>query len=299
MISKALVLELTIMTLLFVNLSLRSGNEPKVAFRSGNVPATPTHVAETGYINDTINTGIDTVFWYDSTVLISISEGYQSNAWPSDPLISIGQSTDMIYGGYNLSIINAVKTWPGNIRFTNKGILYPNAVLDALGPANANSHFEMPNGEYEFTFVKGNLSDRYQVVIDNLSITIIPRNGLFTHSAHSVYWRRRQNSFALFCGSLVETSYLCDAIVDSLHVYLDLEEFFYPDTGIVGYGRSTMGHRYNAPARYFTYKDESDFKQTGVILEKFTKAQRDELHGVGISIVNWRQEKHMSWMMIR
>jgi len=278
-----------------LSLSIGCGGESNTG--PGTQAPVPIYLAKADWVNDTVLYGVHTIIHCDSAVAISIAEGYYLNQQKMKPTIYVGQVTDEIYSGYNFLILNTVETNPGAVRFSNEGIVIPGIVKDALGPACSRSYFIAPNGSYEFTFTKGDSSDIYMVGINDSSITIAPQTEYITHPTHRVYWRYRPNSFALYCGTLAETSYLCDDIVDSLVAHLDLKEFYYPDSGMAAYARTSMGHYYDAPARFFLYHRESDFSDAGRILEKFVKARQSELYGVGIWIVNWQQEKYMSWLM--
>lgn len=232
---------------------------------------------------------------YDSTYSFAIEEDYTALNGQMTPRLSISQKTDVEFPNCNYRIVNTIFAYPGLIRFTYHGILIPEVVLPAFGPASTVDYFEMENGVYSVIFSRGRQYDEYEVTIDDTSIAVSPQSGAFTHSEHAFYWRYRLKSFALFCGTMVETSYLCDDIVDSLNAYIDLEEFFYPDNGVVAYGRSSDGHYNDAPARYFYYNSESDFHKAGVILEQFTLSRQEEFGGVGIRIINWLQDSHLSW----
>lgn len=241
------------------------------------------------------STGIHRLVPYDSTYSFAVGEDYATLDGPMTPRISFHQKTDQEFPNYNYRIVNTTFALPGLIRFTYHGILIPEEVQPLFGPARTVNYFKMNDGVYSIVFFRGNQHDLYEVTIDDTMIAVSPEGGSFTHSEHAFYWRYRPQSFALFCGTWVGTSYLCDDIVDSLYAHIDLEEFFYPDSGVVGYGRSSDGHQYDAPARYFYYNSEADFHQAGEILEQFTLSRQEEFHGVGIQIINWLQDSYLSW----
>lgn len=266
--------------------SVGCGDDPP----SAPVIERPTPVLVSGGygIADTSFLRGDTVFGYDSTYRISISEGNLGDNYPMNQQIGIGQATDEIFGWYNLRILNNVQTSPGKIQFVDEGILLPKTAMFAFGAANARSSFEMPHGTYTIEFIKGDSTDSYQVNVDELTIRITPEAGSFTHMAHRVFWRKRRNSFALYCGTTTEKSYLCDDIADSLSANVELEEFFYPDSGAIGYSRGLNGYWYTPPARYFLYGDEADFLKAESVLVAFNATFVGGLQGIRISLYNWR-----------
>lgn len=239
--------------------------------------------------------GNNVIVPYDSTYTLAIGEGYPVMDGSTAPQVSILQTTDEVFPNYNYSIVNSVMIYQDRIRFNYHGILIPEVRLPAFGPARALTYLTMDNGVYALVFSKDKLLDIYEMTVDDTSIAVSAKAAGFTNLEHSIYWRYRPNSFALFCGSLTETSYLCDDIVDSLNAHIDLEEFFYPDNGVVAYGRESQGHYYDAPARYFYYNSKSDFEMAGEVLKQFTLSRPDEFPGVGISITNWLQDSHLSW----
>ena len=167
---------------------------------------------------------------------------------------------------------------------------------DALGPALNRTYFSVPEGRYKLVFNIDGVSDVYRMKVTTEYISIKPMlfNSL-TRPTSLLFWRFRPNTFALFCGTPDSTSYLCDEIMDSLLAHLDIEEFTFPDTGVVGYGRTS--YQYNASGRFFSYKDEADFHQAGQILTDFVHAHQAEFHKVGMWIINWRQESYLSWRL--
>lgn len=238
-------------------------------------------IADTSYLRG------DTIFSYDSTYRISIGEGNLGDNYPMNQQIGISQATDEIFGWYNLRILNNVQTSPGKIQFVDEGILLPKTAMFVFGAANARSSFEMPHGTYMIEFIKGDSTDTYQVKIDELTIKISPQAGTFTHMAHKVFWRKRRNSCVLICSLLPEVSYLCDEVADSLLTNVELEEFFYPDSGAIGYERSNADRIPPLEARYFLYDEEADFLKAESVVVEFNLAHQDVMLGSRIMVVNW------------
>jgi hypothetical protein len=77
---------------------------------------------------------------------------------------------------------------------------------------------------------------------------------------------------------------------------VDLEEFHFPDYGEIPYPRSSEGHYYNAPARYFKYDTEEDFDRAGKLLESYAESITVNYQGVGISLANWKGRFFYSWL---
>jgi hypothetical protein len=241
---------------------------------------------------------LDRIVPRDSTIAISVTEGSYLSGDLAAPALYIHQFTDRIYGGYNYAVSSSVATHPGTIQFRYDGIAIPRLVADALGPANSWDVFSVPIGAYEITFADGDQTDTYELIVTDSTLSVIAESTSISHPTHNLFWRYRPNSMALYCGTLTETSYVCDDIVDSLLAHVTLEEYFYPDSGVAPYARTSMGHYYDAPARFFLYQQEDDFLEVGAVLERFVQTHRSELNGVGIWVVNWLNESYMSWKMI-
>ena len=57
-----------------------------------------------------------------------------------------------------------------------------------------------------------------------------------------------------------------------------------------------MGHHYDMPAKYFFYEKDEDFDKAGEILKSYTQNVIAQYSGVGISLINWKNKKYLSWL---
>jgi len=89
---------------------------------------------------------------------------------------------------------------------------------------------------------------------------------------------------------------MCDDFLDSLLSNLSLIEITFPDSGQIPFPRSSSGHYYDAPGRYFIYTSDDDFTAAGELLESFTKNVIAEHQGIGLTLVNWKNVSYHSWL---
>jgi hypothetical protein len=256
---------------------------------STSVP-TPIYLDEEFRIGDISSDVIDTIIACDSKVAIMIGEGYTRFGTNTEPWLYVRQKTDKIYKGLAFPILNRVETSQGKIHFTNEGVMIPKSYFCALDQAYASSYFNAPVGTYELTFVNGDLSDVYLVNVSDTSITIDQHSENFTYPTHELFWRYPVNSFVLTCYTPEETSYLCEEIVDSLKKHIDLEEFFFPDSGVVPFIPDNYGQY-----RFFLYQEDSDFVEVVNIFGRFAFAQHEEGNYMRVIILNWLGESYESW----
>jgi len=138
--------------------------------------------------------------------------------------------------------------------------------------------------------------DRYEVKVTKASIEVHKIFPIFTETEFEVFWRYPRNSFVYLCGTMTETSWICDDFLSVLLRGVDLEEFKFPDYGEISYPRSSQGHYYDMPARYFIYKSEGDFDKAGEILKSYNESIISSYSGVGISLTNWKNRYYYSWL---
>jgi hypothetical protein len=143
------------------------------------------------------------------------------------------------------------------------------------------------------------MMDRYEVFVKKSSIEVTGFVSLFTKFTEpefEVFWRYPQNSFVYLCGTKTETSWIGDDFLSVLLSEVNLEEFKFPDYGEICYPRSSQGHYYDMPARYFIYKSEEDFDKAGEILKSYNESVISSYSGVGISLTNWKNKYFYSWL---
>ena len=242
-------------------------------------------------------------FYYhpiEGNVIFSIQEGYQDHDSISEPSIMLSMATEEIYGCCNYSIISKITVQSNKISIDFLGIYVPEICLTAFGPAGSTSFLDISNGEYPLYFSSYRSgTDRYILTVTDSSIKITEDLSQFTKPELKLFWRYPPNSFAYLCGTTTETSWICEDFLDTLLSEIDLEEFQFPDSGEIPYPRSSMGHDYDMPAKYFFYERDEDFDKAGVILKSYTQNVIVQYSGkwlpFGISLISWKNKKHLSW----
>jgi hypothetical protein len=166
----------------------------------------------------------------------------------------------------------------------------------ALGPATYTRGLDLPEGSYTLNFYYQYAVDRYHLVVKADSLQVVSTVPSFTQPEFSVFWRYPEKSFAYFCGTMTDTSWICDDFLSRLLQEVNLEKFTFPDYGEIPYPPSGDGNYYNAPARYFRYQSEVDFDRAGEILRNYSEDVISNYEGVSLWLLNWRNKYYMSWL---
>jgi hypothetical protein len=205
--------------------------------------------------------------------------------------------TEKTYGCINYQIRAEILRSGGQVDIRILGIEPPEgSCLTALGPATFREALNLPEGAYTLDISYQYAVDRYHLIVKDDSLQIVSTVPTFTQPDYSIYWRYPENSFVYLCGTMTETSWICDDFLSRLLSEVDLEEFTFPDFGEIPYPRSSQGHYYDAPARYFRYQSEEDFDRVGEILKSYAEAVTSNYQGVGLSLTNWKGRYFCSWL---
>lgn len=232
----------------------------------------------------------------EGRILFKVHEGHKESNGNLEPGIMLSMKTEKIYSCCNFSITSEILKVGNHIGVRLLGINMPSVCLTALGPAVSNEFLDISRGVYSLDFFYGFLKDSYELIVTDSSIEVINAIPEFTEPEFKVFWRYPPNSFVYLCGTTTETSWICQDFLNVLLSEIDLNEFHFPDYGEICYPRSSMGHYYDMPARYFIYDKEEDFARAGQILEAYAISVLVNYSGVGLSLVNWKGEFFYSWL---
>ena len=232
----------------------------------------------------------------EGNIIFNIQEGYRNLYSISEPDIVLSMATEKIYPCFNWSIISETTIQGNKISINILGIYVPEMCLTALGPAKSVLFLDVPEGEYSLYFSYENVTDSYVLTITDSCVKITEDESQFTKTKFKLFWRYPPNSFAYLCGTTKGTSWICEDFLDTLLSKIHLEEFQFPDSGEIPYPRSSMGHHYDMPAKYFFYEKDEDFDKAGEILKSYTQNVIAQYSGVGISLINWKNKKYLSWL---
>jgi hypothetical protein len=205
--------------------------------------------------------------------------------------------TEKIYGCYNFGIESEVDITGDVVSVSLQGIYKPSICLTALGPALAARALNLAAGSYVLRFSLEDRVDEYEVTVTDEAMAVSVVDADFTGPLTLLTWRYPRESFAYLCGTKTETSWICDAFLDSLLWTGRLGEFEFPDSGDIPYPRASSGHYYDTPARYFQYETEADFDSAGALLASYSREVISQHEGVGIYLVNWRNKWFRSWQL--
>jgi hypothetical protein len=205
-------------------------------------------------------------------------------------------ATEKIYACCNYRIVADISLRENNISVKLLGIHIPDNCLTALGPAFSEKFLNIHEGVYRLNFLYEFFMDEYLLIVTDSSIEVIKKKYQFTVPEFEVFWRYPPNSFVYLCGTTTDTSWICQDFIDTLLNEVYLQEFQFPDDGEICYPRSSMGHYYDMPARYFIYDKEEDFDRAGEILEAYTQMVVANYSGAGLSLRNWKYKKYASWL---
>lgn len=228
----------------------------------------------------------------------SIGEGYISSDSVSNPIFILKMKTDKIYGCCNFKIHTKTTFVSNTIEIEILGVLIEGDIcLTALGPARTSMFLDLTEGDYYLHIKEGGTLDKFHISIYEDKLEIFKVNSEFCDPIFTLYWRYPKKSFVYLCGTTTETSWVCSDFLDSLQQYIDLSEFYFNDYGEICYPTSSQGHYYDMSAKYFYYEKEEEFDEAGRILEEYVKNHINPNIGIGISLINWKNKRYLSWMM--
>ena len=233
----------------------------------------------------------------DSKVKFEIYEAHPAsvNSNIGIPEIHLRIITEKIYPCSNYRINTFQNISGGNISIYLPSLNVPDICLTSLGPAIADIPLNLINRKYNLKLIFNGITDNYDVDISDSVIYLNNNVGDMSTPVYYKYFRYPKNSFAYYCGTLIEDKYICDDFLDTLKSYLKLKEFYFPQDGQKPYHDSLGGHYYEMPARFFIYNNDEDFNKIGNILSSYKKNVIKDKQGIGISIVNWMNKSFYSW----
>ncbi|MGB7062908.1 MAG: hypothetical protein WBF13_11225 [Candidatus Zixiibacteriota bacterium] len=232
----------------------------------------------------------------EGNLIFRFQEGYQDHEAISEPRLILSMLTEKMYPCCNWSIRSKTAVRNNQISIDVSGIYAPEVCATAIGPATSRSFLDVSTGEYSIYFSYRDVTDRYSLTVTDSSIEITEHTSRFTRPKSELLWRYPPNSFAYLCGTTTETSWICEDFLDTLLGEINLEEFQFPDSGEIPYPCSSAGHHYDTPAGYFFYGKDEDFDKAGEILKSYTQDVIMPQLGIGISLIGWKNQRHLSWL---
>ncbi|HPC35388.1 MAG TPA: hypothetical protein P5067_02060 [Candidatus Marinimicrobia bacterium] len=233
----------------------------------------------------------------EGRIFFKISEDYKQYNRESNPEIFLFMETEKIYGCCNYGIYTDCDIVGKKIVVNILGIDQPGVCLTAIGPAIARIHLPLSNKSYSLKISGDDFTDNYTVVVTDSSISVTGDSTVNTKPEIELFWRYPPNSFVYLYGSTFEDSSLANVFLDTLMQVIDIAEFYFPQNGEIPYPKSSMGHHWDMPARYFYYNSENDFDLIEEVLRVFKNNYIKDKVGIGITIKNWRNKQINSWLL--
>lgn len=227
--------------------------------------------------------------------LISVDEGYPIHDTICEPQIRLNMKTERIFGCSNYKIKYVLHQENNNIQIGILGIYLDNGCYTALGPAIAEIFLNISSGYYELSFNQWGFLDEYKLSLTDSSIKLIEDISSYTTPEYKMFWRYPPKSFAYLCGTTLQTKWICGDFLDTLFSKVPLNSIVFSDSGEIGYPRTSQGHYYDMPAKYFKYDYESDFDSAGYILQSYSQNIISQYSGVGLTLINWKNIRYYSW----
>jgi hypothetical protein len=185
------------------------------------------------------------------------------------PVFVLVLETELVYPRCCFHIIAEPRVSDGTVTVLVQGV-YTDGHLRAGGRATCRTDLALDLGRHTFNFLYRGKLDRYVVNVKDDRIDISTGANSFTKPKHHRIWRFPPRSFACFCGTLAEESWICEDFLYKLTSALRLDEIRAEPSGKWPYPREWEGHYYDMPPRYFRYKRESDFDLAGEILRAYS-----------------------------
>jgi hypothetical protein len=238
---------------------------------------------------------------FEGRLSFQVKESYRQMAEGVEPSICLSMETEKIYECCNYSIVADFLRTNALLMLDIKGIERPAICLTALGPAVGGRFLELGEGVYSLEFRCGSARRSvYELAVNGEAITIAESSGAggtFTVPQSTLWWRYPRNSFAVICGTTVETAWVFEDFLGRLQAGVDLVLHEFPPDGEIGYPRAPQGYYVNHPSRFFLYGEAVDFEEAGEILREYVRDVIGGMTGVNIWLLNWKNESFRSSMM--
>ena len=238
---------------------------------------------------------------FEGRLFFAVKESYRQMAEGVEPSLYLVMETEKIYGCCNYRIPFDLGRYGARLNVDIRGIEVPVICLTALGPAVGARFLEIENGIYSLEFHCGSARRSvYELAVNGEAITIAESSGAggtFTVPQSTLLWRYPRNSFAVICGTTVETDWVFEDFLGRLQAGVDLVPHEFPLDGEIGYPRAPQGYYVNHPSRFFLYGEDEDFMAAGEILREYVRDVIGGMTGVNIWLLSWKNESFRSWMM--
>lgn len=219
-----------------------------------------------------------------SDLILSVAETYPNNEI-TRPTLTLKIETEELYPCINYQIVTQKSVTSDELKIQILGTEIGDLCLTAIGPATTT--FELDEGIRKIVLFNNIMEGEHLISISESSVTIDNSISSFSSFTYSSYHRYPENSFAFLCGTLEEDSIVCKEFEQILLNNLSLEEFSFPSIGKKPYPDNSSGYWFNAPAKYYEYKNADDLTKAGELLNTYYSSELSNKEGLGLSIIGW------------
>jgi hypothetical protein len=122
----------------------------------------------------------------------------------------------------------------------------------AVGLASGGRPLDVAPGTYELAIVHLDTTDTYRVVVSD-TLVQIDGVGRISAPAATSLWRFPPNSFAVRCGTMDDSIWICDDLRRMLLQMPGITPFVFPATAVSPYGGVSNGWWYNTEPDIYRY----------------------------------------------
>ena len=228
--------------------------------------------------------------YLDSNIEFFPSEEYNSNAEGETSLI-LNFYTTKPYPCINYSIDLSVFQEGSELIVRFDDVFVGGVCLTAVGPAS--KKITISQNTEKLILINGEKIDHYSVKVTEDRIVMNALKFSFSELRYSKIFRIPEKSFVYSSKKDDRHLPLYNAFLDSMESNLNIEEFVFEGEGRIPYTKNSE----EEVAKYFTYQDETEFYNAGEMFNRFINDKTEPDDYIYIELVNWRNEKYLSWML--
>lgn len=235
-------------------------------------------------------TKLITETYLDSDIEFFPSETYSSSN-EREPSLVLNFYTTKSYPCINYSIEISTFREENELIVRLEGVDIDRICATAIGPAS--NKIKLPENTEKLVFINGEKIDQYSVRVTEESVVMNALNATFSELRYSKIFRIPEKSFVYSSKNDNRHLQLYNTFLDTMKNKTSIEEFVFEDEGRIPYTKNSE----NEVAKYFIYEKEADFHNAGEMFTTFINKNTEPDDYIYIELINWRNEKYLSWML--
>lgn len=228
--------------------------------------------------------------YLDSDIEFFPSETYWSSN-EKEPSLVLNFYTTKSYPCINYSIEISTFREDNELIIRLEGIDIDRICATAIGPAS--NKIKLPENTEKLILINGEKIDQYSVRVTEEHVVLSALNRTFSELRYSKIFRIPTKSFVYSSKNDDRHLPLYNAFLDSMKINLNIEEFVFEGEGRIPYTKNSE----DEVAKYFMYENEADFHRAGEMFKSFINENTETEDYIYIEMINWRNEKYLSWML--